>query len=134
MPLSYARRTHCPKCGVPNTRKPNRICRYCYTKACGDCIKKCCAKAIQKKNEADERSFNRFSAYFMRWLGDHHVKLSPVIESDGKGGQRLVRWMAGYVVLAGDGFQNIVKDQAEGKTPLEALSNLGNGKYYKGGA
>lgn len=132
-PPSYARRTNCKGCGVPNMRKPNRRCRYCGTKACEDCVKKCCAKAIENKKKSDERDFKHLAAYYMRWLEDHHVKLSPVVEKTPKG-QKAMRWMAGYVELAGDGYQNVVHRQAAGETPIEAMQNLANGKYYAGGA
>lgn len=121
MPISYARRTNCKGCGVPNMRKPNRRCRYCGTKACEDCTKKCCAKAIERKKEADEREFNHFASYFMRWMEDHHVMVKPMLEL---GTNKVIEWHAKRVV-AGEKTE----EYAAGASPLEALRNLANHKY-----
>lgn len=60
------------------------------------------------------------------------IKLSPVIgrrDDQGKMGRlRVIKWCAGFRVLASDGWQNIVVTQAEGRTPEEAVENLINSK------
>jgi hypothetical protein len=55
------------------------------------------------------------------FLEQHNVKLQPVIDKKG-----IVHWSAGYVVLANNGWQNIVKEghRAQGATPLAALVAL----------
>lgn len=116
---SYARRTRCPGCGVPSMRKPNRRCRYCNTKACEDCIKKCCPKAIERKKAADEKMFNHFAAYYMRWMEDNRVWVHPYVAV---GTTEVIEWHAKRV-------GEHTREYAVGASPLEALQNLADHKY-----
>lgn len=120
-PPSYARRTKCQGCGVPSMRKPNRRCRYCNTKACEDCIKKCCPKAIENKKKVDERDFSHSAAFFMRWMEDNRVWVHPYVEV---GTNKVIAWHAKRVVAGAH-----TREYAVGASPLEALQNLSNHKY-----
>lgn len=124
MPISYAKRTHCNGCGVPSIRKPNRTCRYCGTKACNDCLKKCCPKAIENKKKADERDFKHFAAYFLSWAERNAVRVYPEVEKTPEGAQRTVKWVAEYVVAE----PKYPPRRAEATSLLQALRDLGDGK------
>jgi hypothetical protein len=58
-------------------------------------------------------------AEWFAWMTRRRVKLGPVIDKKG-----VLFWYAGYTVLSSAGWQNIVNTQAQGDTPIEALSNL----------
>lgn len=55
------------------------------------------------------------------WMEKHQVKLQPVIDKTGT-----LWWSAGYVTLAANGYQNVVREghYVQGKTPSEALTTL----------
>lgn len=143
--IGSSRRTSCDICRVPSMRRPRRACLDCGKRVCSVCRAGCCgeASARTEKREATQRAKHAAEAAkqaikdadieptaeeLLQFIITNHVELKPVVTMSKTIHREVVRWLAGYREVGSDGWQNIVRTQAEGKTPTEAVMNLQAGR------
>lgn len=141
--IGSSRRTQCDICRVPSMRRPRRACLDCSKRVCSVCRTGCCVaastrtekrEAAQRAKQATEEAKSAEATTeptaeeLLEFIIANHVELKPVVIIATSKHREVLRWLAGYREVGGDGWQNIIRTQAEGKTPMEAVMNLQAGR------